>query len=160
MFKTRYNHDVSAGIVFTEPSKTDQSQAASTDINNILRRFDQTGQLISENMVPFETLQYGDESIYPDYETALALVNDVERDFYSLPASIRDEFGNDARRLTQAVSDKKQYGKLEKLGIFKRMQIPAQMDKINAAASTGTEKQVETSNPTKQDETKKQNNDK
>lgn len=111
-------------------------------------------------MVPFETLQYGDESIYPDYEMALQLVNDVERDFYSLPSHIRNEFDNDARQLTKAISNPKEYGKLEKLGIFKRMQSAVEMDKINGISNNGTSSKGEVSNTDKQDETKNKNNDK
>ena len=96
MFRSAYAHrdeEHHQGIVFEEPSLTDQSQYKDTDINNIVRRYQTTGLLDSPGAVPFETLQYGDATLLPDYQTALDLVNSVESEFSSLPSEVREKFG-------------------------------------------------------------------
>ena len=100
MFRSAYAHrdeQLHQGIVFEEPSLTDQSQYKDTDINNIVRKYQLTGLLDSPGSVPFETLQYGDATLLPDYQTALDLVNSVHEEFSSLPSEVREKFGQLAK---------------------------------------------------------------
>lgn len=121
MFRSAYSYrddDLHQGIVFEEPSLTDQSQYKDTDINNIVRRYQTTGLLDSPGSVPFETLQYGDATLLPDYQTALDLVNNVQEEFSSLPSEIRDKFGHDPMQLLEALQDPTKKEMLQDIGLI------------------------------------------
>lgn len=123
MFRSAYAHrdeEHHQGIVFEEPSLTDQSQYKDTDINNIVRRYQTTGLLDSPGAVPFETLQYGDATLLPDYQTALDLVNSVESEFSSLPSEVREKFGHDPMQLLEALQDPTKQQMLQDIGLLSK----------------------------------------
>lgn len=123
MFRSAYAHrdeEHHQGIVFEEPSLTDQSQYKDTDINNIVRRYQTTGLLDSPGSVPFETLQYGDSTLLPDYQTALDLVNSVESEFSSLPSEVREKFGHDPMQLLEALQDPTKQQMLQDIGLLSK----------------------------------------
>ncbi len=130
MFRSAYAHrdeQLHQGIVFEEPSLTDQSQYKDTDINNIVRRYQTTGLLDSPGAVPFETLQYGDSTLLPDYQTALDLVNSVESEFSSLPSEVREKFGHDPMQLLEALQDPTKQEMLQDIGLLSK---PANPDLV------------------------------
>lgn len=123
MFRSAYAHrdeQLHQGIVFEEPSLTDQSQYKDTDINNIVRKYQVTGLLDSPGSVPFETLQYGDATLLPDYQTALDLVNNVHEEFSSLPSEIREKFGHDPMQLLDALQDPTKKEMLQDIGLISK----------------------------------------
>ncbi len=123
MFRSAYAHrdeEHHQGIVFEEPSLTDQSQYKDTDINNIVRKYQVTGLLDSPGSVPFETLQYGDATLLPDYQTALDLVNSVESEFSSLPSEVREKFGHDPMQLLEALQDPTKQQMLQDVGLLSK----------------------------------------
>ncbi len=123
MFRSAYAHrdeELHQGIVFEEPSLTDQSQYKDTDINNIVRRYQTTGLLDSPGTVPFETLQYGDATLLPDYQTALDLVNSVQEEFSSLPSEVREKFGHDPMQLLDALQDPTKKEMLQDIGLLSK----------------------------------------
>lgn len=93
IFATHYENRVKATIDCSdEPSRTLQSDAESSDINNILKRYEKTGmlpELIKENP------QYGDFSEVPDYQTALEIVTKSHEQFAALDGRVRAQFKND-----------------------------------------------------------------
>lgn len=123
MFRSAYAHrdeEHHQGIVFEEPSLTDQSQYKDTDINNIVRRYQVTGLLDSPGSVPFETLQYGDATLLPDYQTALDLVNSVHEEFATLPSEVREKFGHDPMQLLDALQDPTKKEMLQDIGLISK----------------------------------------
>ena len=123
MFRSAYAHrddELHQGIVFEEPSLTDQSQYKDTDINNIVRKYQTTGLLDSPGAVPFETLQYGDATLLPDYQTALDLVNSVHEEFSSLPSEVREKFGHDPMQLLDALQDPTKKEMLQDIGLLSK----------------------------------------
>lgn len=127
MFRSAYAHrdeELHQGIVFEEPSLTDQSQYKDTDINNIVRRYQTTGLLDSPGSVPFETLQYGDATLLPDYQTALDLVNSVQTEFASMPSEIREKFGHDPMQLLEALQDPTKKPMLQEIGLLSKDEVP------------------------------------
>lgn len=89
-FKTSCDeHKESVGIVFTEPSRTKQSELADSDINNIMARYATTGQIT--HLQSGQPL-YGDFSEVEDYQTSLNKVMSAEERFNSLPSEIRKKF--------------------------------------------------------------------
>ncbi len=120
-FRTMYKHrsaDLHQGIVFDEPSMTDQSQYKDTDINNIVKRYQVTGLLDSPGAVDYTTLQYGDATLLPDYQTALDLVNSVQEEFATLPSDIREKFGHDPMQLVEALGDPSKKTMLQDIGLL------------------------------------------
>lgn len=123
MFRSAYAHrdkELHQGIVFEEPSLTDQSQYKDTDINNIVRKYQVTGLLDSPGSVPFETLQYGDATLLPDYQTALDLVNSVHEEFATLPSEVREKFGHDPMQLLDALQDPTKKEMLQDIGLISK----------------------------------------
>ncbi len=123
MFRSAYAHrdeELHQGIVFEEPSLTDQSQYKDTDINNIVKKFQVTGLLDSPGSVPFETLQYGDATLLPDYQTALDLVNSVHEEFATLPSDVREKFGHDPMQLLDALQDPTKKEMLQDIGLISK----------------------------------------
>lgn len=117
-FRTPYDFDREEGIVFTEPSMTDQSEAPACDINRIVKQYETTGLLISPGQKDASTLVYGDATLLPDYETALKLVRGVNDDFFNLPSNVRAAFDHDPMNLLDAMQDPEQKGKLQELGLI------------------------------------------
>lgn len=74
-----------------------QHLADEADINVIVRRFGMTGQMPSG--VPGGL--YGDFTGVEDYESAVAAVDRAEAGFMTLPASVRERFGNNPGMLIQ-----------------------------------------------------------
>lgn len=128
MFRSAYayrDEQLHQGIVFEEPSLTDQSQYKDTDINNIVKRYQVTGLLDSPGSVSFETLQYGDATLLPDYQTALDLVNNVQEEFSSMPSEIREKFGHDPMQLLEALQDPTKKTMLQDIGLLSRDDSPS-----------------------------------
>lgn len=106
-------------VLFTEESVTDDSFADECDIHHIIGSFGQTGMVASPGAKDPALLQYGDATLFPDYQTAKNLTIQVEEEFLSLPSSVRAEFGNNPEELLMALGsqDKDVIAKLEKFGL-------------------------------------------
>lgn len=122
-FATLYDEGMkpSEGIVFTEPSMTDQSQFQESDINYIVRKYadGRTGITTLDLGQDAGVLQYGDTLLPNDYETALDLINAVNEEFYELPSQIRAEFNHDPKQLINALADPRQKARLHALGLLR-----------------------------------------
>lgn len=122
-FATLYEEGMqpSQGVVFTEPSMTDQSQFAESDINCIVQKYadGRSGVATLDLGQDAGVLQYGDTLLPGDYETALDLINAVNSEFYELPSQIRAEFNHNPKELIAALADPRQRNRLESLGLLK-----------------------------------------
>jgi len=102
-------------IKFSKPSLTKQSFRDECDINNILRKFNVTGQLPVGSVQP----QYGDFSGITDYQSALNAVMAAQDSFLALPAKIRAKFGNDAAAFVDFASDEANKDEMKALGLLR-----------------------------------------
>ena len=94
-FRTPYSKAVRApshGILFTEPSQTDQSSLEETTIDYSLRRYAATG--IDPAAGRLEAAQFGDFSSIDDFRSAQTKVAAVRSGFESLTAQERAQFDN------------------------------------------------------------------
>lgn len=94
-FRTPYSKAVRApshGILFTEPSQTDQSSFEETTIDYYLRRYAATG--IDPAAGRLEAAQFGDFSSIDDFRSAQSKVAAVKSGFESLTAQERAQFDN------------------------------------------------------------------
>jgi phage internal scaffolding protein len=103
----------------TEETKTKQSDAFDSDINNIVKRFTPTEQAIAFATRPGE---YLDLSGAPDFHRALLIIDQANEDFAALPAEVRTAFNNDPAQLIDAIYDPKRVDELTKLGIFAKVE--------------------------------------
>ena len=149
-FATLYDEGMkpSPGIVFTEPSMTDQSQFQESDINYIVKKYadGRTGITTLDLGADAGVLQYGDTLLPGDYETALDLINAVNEEFYELPSQIRAEFNHNPKELINALADPRQKSRLESLGLLRENTneaAPAESTPFGSS-STSLEKQNET----------------
>ena len=121
--RTPYNYDTTAasdesGLCCEEPSLAQQQFKDETDINNILRQFNITGQLPNSTLSP----RYGDFTGISDYKTALDRVIAADEEFMNLPATIRARFNNDAAELIQFLDNEENRAEAEKLGLVEPKQ--------------------------------------
>lgn len=149
-FATLYDEGMkpSPGIVFTEPSMTDQSQFQESDINYIVKKYadGRTGITTLDLGADAGVLQYGDTLLPGDYETALDLINAVNEEFYELPSQIRAEFNHNPKELINALADPRQKSRLESLGLLRENTseaAPAESTP-SGSSSTSLKKQNET----------------
>lgn len=149
-FATLYDEGMkpSEGIIFTEPSMTDQSQYQESDINYIVKKYadGRTGITTLDLGADSGVLQYGDTLLPGDYETALDLINAVNEEFYELPSQIRAEFNHNPKELINALSDPRQKSRLESLGLLRQNTVAGSSvgSSQNEDNSISSEKQNET----------------
>lgn len=116
--RTPYNYDMDevsqeTGLICLDPSLAQQSSKDECDINEIVRRFNLTGQLPEGVSVP----QYGDFSEVSDYHTAMNLVKAADAAFMALPAELRARFNNDAGAFVDFASDPANGAELSSFGV-------------------------------------------
>jgi len=116
--RTPFNYDTIAAsdesaLHCEDASLAQQQFKDETDINNILRQFNITGQLPDTPLSP----KYGDFSGISDYKTALDRVIAADEEFMSLPATLRARFDNDAANLIEFLENDQNRSEAEKLGL-------------------------------------------
>ena len=114
-FKINHINATAEGIVFTEPSMTQQHFKDETMIDNILQKYAETG-FLTDPFSPKRPIQFGDFSDVTDFQTAQNSVARATEYFESLPSHIRASFSNSPAEFLQALNDPEQRGKLEELG--------------------------------------------
>ncbi len=88
-------------LSFNKPSLTEQTHKSSCNINNIVKKFTETGILPSHM---YENPQYGTAPDL-DLKTALDLVQNLNQEFKDLNADIQAKFGNNPDQYAQFLSD-------------------------------------------------------
>lgn len=105
-----------------EPSMTQQQFAAECDINNIMKKYDNTGLITHLARKP---AMYGDFSGISDYQGMLDTIRYADEAFMTLPASTRQRFENDPQKLLNFLHDEKNFEEGVKLGFLKPREKPA-----------------------------------
>lgn len=117
-FITPYTHTDARSERFAtkneQPSLTQQSDAAETDINLIMSRYQQTGQLPQRLTQPL----FGDFTTVPDYRQAVEAINAANEAFMQIPAKIRGQFGNDPAEFIKFASNPENKEELQKMGLL------------------------------------------
>lgn len=117
-FRTRYSKslpDSVTGFKCEGHSMAKQSFKDECDINNILKRYEQTG-ILPEIRQALEG-QYGDFSQVADYQNALNSVLLAEEMFAALPAKVRDKFQNNPQGFVEFCMNPKNKDELIALGL-------------------------------------------
>lgn len=114
-FKINHTNATAEGIVFTEPSVTQQHFKDETMIDNILQKYAETG-FLTDPFTPKRPIQFGDFSGVTDFQTAQNAIARATEYFESLPSRVRASFNNSPSDFLQALNDPEQRSKLEELG--------------------------------------------
>jgi len=130
-----YNYDTNAasdesGLRCEDATRTQQHFKDETDINNILRQFNITGQLPTKTMSP----RYGDFTGISDYHSALNQVIAAEDEFMSLPAQLRGRFNNDPQELIEFLNNPENKDEAQKLGLVNKAEASAPMESTSEKA--------------------------
>ena len=97
------------------PSMVQQHFKEEVDINNIVLKYTQTGQISHfMNGKP----QYGDVPDGADFTDAMNLITDAQSQFDDLPSEIRAHFQNDPRLFLDAVADQDRAEEMREIGLF------------------------------------------
>lgn len=115
-FKINHTNATAEGIVFTEPSMTQQHFKDETMIDSILQKYAETG-FLTDPFSPKRPIQFGDFSGITDFQTAQNAVARATEYFESLPSHVRSSFNNSPAEFLQALNDPVQKSKLEVLGV-------------------------------------------
>lgn len=113
-FLTKFNRPKKSGLKCPEKTRTKQSFKDECDINNILKKYQKTGQL--PDMIRSNP-QYGDFSDVVDYQTGLDIVNKAHTQFMALSADVRERFANSPEKFLQFCGDVKNLPEMIKMGI-------------------------------------------
>ena len=113
-FLTKFDRPKMNGLKCPEKTRTKQSFKDECDINNILKKYQKTGQL--PDMIRSNP-QYGDFSDVVDYQTGLDIVNKAHMQFMALSADVRERFANSPEKFLQFCGDSKNLPEMIKMGI-------------------------------------------
>lgn len=96
-----------------EPTRTKQAFKDECDVNNIVRKINESG------IMPPATKQalYGDFSTSQSYQESLNLVIHAQEQFDALPASVRRRFANDPAQFLEFSNDPNNLDEMVKLGL-------------------------------------------
>lgn len=108
-------------------SLTHQSMAEQTDINYIMAKYEKSG--VIQHLNRYQG-QYGDFGDVPGYHEALQRVMDADDMFMSLPASIRDRFGNDPAKFIDFATDKSNLEEMRKMGLAPQPSAPSERSSL------------------------------
>lgn len=114
-FKINHTNATTEGIVFTDPSMTQQHFKDETMIDNILQKYAETG-FLTDPFSPKRPIQFGDFSDVTDFQTAQNAVARATEYFESLPSRVRASFDNSPSEFLKALNDPQQRSKLEEFG--------------------------------------------
>lgn len=121
-----------------EPSKSDQTQKDSTDVNLLMKKYNN-----KMANVPSPALgKYADVSAVPQFQDALNQVIEAQNSFDSLPALVRKKFQNSPEEMIHFLSDPSNNEEAQKLGLKTKPVITTQPanDNANQNATTKAEK--------------------
>lgn len=113
---SRYDPPASAGITFTEPTRTQQHFRDECDINKVVERALRTGD--ATLFTTTQRAEYYDCTAFESYQASIDYVRDVEDDFDSLPSKTRKFFGNSVENYVSFMSDPRNAAQAVKLGLL------------------------------------------
>lgn len=108
---------VRVSTVVSGKSMTQQQFKDVSDVNHIMRRYQQTGEIT--HLARSQGV-YADVSRIKDYHSALQTVLDANAAFMTLPADVRNRFSNDPGQFISWLQDSKNLDEAVSLGLLER----------------------------------------
>ncbi len=124
-----------------DKGRTKQSFEEETNINSIMRKFHQTGELVDPAKIASRQAFFGDVSTIGDFQQMKNKVIDAELAFGDLPSDIRTRFGNKPGELVEFLEDPQNKEEAIELGIVNAPEEapPAPLAAPEAAAPVSNE---------------------
>lgn len=120
-FRTQFDDNYKSSVFDTDVGEDEglvqQNMAAECDINNIMAKYQKTGELTHLAAIAG---QYGDFSDVTDYKTGLERIYAADDLFMELPSSIRDRFDNDPAQFVEFATNKENLEELREMGLAPR----------------------------------------
>ena len=120
---------------YDEPSLTQQNEAASADINAIMKKYQETGQL--PDLIKIEPI-YGEFADLPTYQESMNIILHAQDQFNNLSATARKRFGNDPKNFLAFCNDEKNLPEMIKLGLAEEV-LPEEPVLVNVVNQDSTE---------------------
>lgn len=114
-FRTAYGDKKRVVSENNEPTMTKQALAENLNVNNIIKRYNQTG--ILQKAHDFEGV-YGEFTSY-DLREAMDKTYKAEELFLNVPSNIRAQFGNDAGAFIDFATNEKNIQQMRDWGLAK-----------------------------------------
>lgn len=102
-----------------EPSRTKQSFKDECDINVLMARVEAAGGVLDQGMVEARQAAFGDFSEGLDYFECQNRILAAQEAFMTLPARVRERFGNEPAEVVEFLSDAKNEAEAVELGLVK-----------------------------------------
>lgn len=120
---------------------TKQSFKDECDINNIMKKYEQTGELPISFMQREQ--QFGDFSEVPTYQEACEVVLKANNAFESLPTEVRKRFNNDVNQFMEFMENPENVDEMIKLGLAIKREPELKPEDKKAEAEKKPEQKVE-----------------
>lgn len=128
-------------------SMTHQSFAEECEINNIMKKYQQTGVLQHRKE---HGGTYGDFISAPGYHEAMTAIVKAEEMFMALPSQVRARFGNDPAQFLATAQDPEQIELMRELGLAASAKPPEGRETPPAKPKTASRKAKSDSTPSDQ----------
>jgi len=115
---------------------TRQEFAEECDINVLMATYERNGVLNHFNRLP---PQYLDVTEVPDLQNALAIYNQAEQAFMTLPAKVRKEFDNDPVKFVEFAQDRENLPAMQEWGLAPPTKLADAIPTPTAAIQPGKE---------------------
>lgn len=114
----RFNRPKPKGLTMDpKEGMTQQDFKEECDVNNIVKRYADTGLWSQSLRPPTSTPMFGDFTTVPEFFEAQNIIAKASEHFASLPSEVRFRFNNDPAQLLAFVSDPKNTDEAIALGI-------------------------------------------
>lgn len=117
------------GEVTTPPSMTKQEFVRECDINNVIKQY-QTHGMVNHINAKAAQGAYQDLPDSVDFQESLHTIMVAEQAFMTLPAKVRDRFGQDPAEFLAFLADPENTEEARKLGILKPQEAPPEPIKV------------------------------
>jgi Chlamydia-phage Chp2 scaffold (Chlamy_scaf). len=112
----QYSRPVDPGLDCSgSPSMAKQEFKDDCNLNNIVRKYVQTGQL-PESIIG----TYDDFSDAPDFFAAQLVLARADAQFSAMPAEVRSRFDNDPGEFLEFLSDRANFAEARKMGLLSK----------------------------------------
>lgn len=130
----QYTRPPAEGLDCSLPVVTKREFAAESDLNVIMARYTETGEL-PESIVG----SYGDFSDAPDFLEAQIIIARADAQFSALPAEVRARFRNNPAEFLEFVHDDANYDEARALGLLGKETRPAASKGSSETPASGGE---------------------
>jgi len=142
--RTPYNYDTdnvsqATGMDCGPETKTQQQFRDEVDINTIVERFGQSGELPPTMQFP-EAQEFAETF---DFQTSMNVIRKAEESFAELPAKARARFQNNPQQFMEFIHNEENIDEAVKLGLVTKRKPPEEPTKANPPEPVKEKKEKE-----------------